>query len=134
MADADDFTIADGGVTMRVEGLGKTLRELGKAGAKAEDMRELMHTIGQIVVDAADIPTASGRLAGTVRAGKGKTKAVVRAGGARAPYAGVRHYGWPAHNIEAAPFLTDAINSRRSAVLAALDSGIADLIRSADLT
>lgn len=134
MATVADFTVTDGPLTMRVEGLSKTVRQLSKAGASAEDLKELMHSIGQLVVDASDVPTVSGRLAATVRAGRGKTKAVVRAGGARAPYAGVRHYGWPARGIAPAPFLTDALDRRRSAILAALDQGIGDLLAKHDLT
>lgn len=129
-----DFTAANGPMRIRVEGLSRTLRQLSRAGADAQEMRNLMHSLGNIIVNAANIPTKSGRLERTVRAGKGKTKAVVRAGGARAPYAGVRHYGWPARNIEPAPFLTDAIQSQRARILSELDAGIAELLRSTDLT
>ena len=125
----DAFEIASGDVRLRVEGLGRTLRALSKAGADAADMRALMHTIGQLVADAAHPPRVTGRLAGSIRAGNGKTKAVVRAGGARVPYAGVVHYGWPAHRIEPNPFLTEALNDKRAAVLTELDKGLADLIR-----
>jgi hypothetical protein len=34
--------------------------------------------------------------------------AVVRAGGARLPYGGPIHWGWPARHLAAQPFLTDA--------------------------
>ena len=90
-----------------------------------------MHALGLIVVSAAQpaTPTLEGTLRGTVRAGRGKTKAVIRAGGARAPYAGVIHYGWPARNIRARPFLADAVQATRSQTLAALDQGIGDLLR-----
>lgn len=104
------------------------MRALTKAGADAQDMKDLMHSIGSIVVDAADAPAKSGALAGTIRAGRGKTKAVVRAGGARTPYAGVIHYGWPARGISPQPFLTEALQANRSAVFAALEAGIDELI------
>lgn len=129
----DDFEIASGDVRLKVEGLGKTLRALSKAGAESDDMKDLMHSLGQIVVDAANPPVMSGKLSGTIRAGRGKTKAVVRAGGARAPYAGVVHYGWPARNIEAQPFLTDALNSERGDILRQLDDGITKLLQANDL-
>lgn len=124
----DDFEIVQGDVRMRVEGLSKTLRAMAKAGADAESMQDLMHTLGMIVVSAANPPVTSGALAATLRAGRGKTKAVVRAGGARAPYAGVIHYGWPARNISPRPFLTEALAATRSQVLNALDGGLADLL------
>lgn len=128
-----DFTAGDN-VRIRVEGLSRTLRALSKAGADAGDMRNLMHSIGMLVVRAAHPPVLTGRLAGTLRAGKGKTKAVVRAGGARAPYAGVIHYGWPARGIPAQPYLTQALNRTRSDVFATLDRGLADLLRNNNLT
>lgn len=125
---ADDFEIAHGDVRLRIEGLGKTLRAATAAGADAEDMKSLMHTLGMLVVRAARPPRDSGDLTGTLRAGRGKTKAVVRAGGARAPYAGVIHYGWPAHHIEPHPFLTEALAATRPQILDQLDKGLGDLL------
>lgn len=133
MASADDFEVTAGDARVRVEGLGRTLRAMAKAGADATEMRDLMHTLGLLVVTAANPPRETGNLAGTLRAGRGKTKAVVRAGGARAPYAGPVHYGWPARNIPANPFLTDALQRTRPQLLATLDKGLTDLLRRADL-
>ncbi|NTW39347.1 MAG: hypothetical protein HGA44_05560, partial [Cellulomonadaceae bacterium] len=59
---ADDFEIVQGDVRLRVEGLGRTLRALSKAGADAQDMKDLMHAIGTLVVRAADPPVLSGAL------------------------------------------------------------------------
>lgn len=130
-----DIEFKRDGVQVRVEGLRKTLRALEAAGTAAEDMRDLMHSLGLIVVSAArpNVPTLSGALAGTIRSGRGKTKAVVRAGNAATPYAGVRHYGWPARNITAAPFLTDAVNATRNNTLAALNDGLGDLLKKQNL-
>jgi len=55
--------------------------------------------------------------------------AVARAGGARVPYAGVQHYGWPARGITAHPFLTQAVQATRSRTFAELDDGIGDLLK-----
>lgn len=133
MSSADLYAAADG-TRVRVAGLRETVRAMSKAGAAAEDMKELMHSLGTLVVRAAHPPVVTGRLSATLRAGRGKTKAVVRAGGARAPYAGVIHYGWPARNIPANPFLTDALQRSRPAILRALDEGLADILRKTDLT
>lgn len=130
----DDFEVTSGPGRVRVRGLGKTLRAMERAGTDAGNMRDLMQSLGEIVVSAANPPDASGALSSTVRAGRGKTKAVVRAGGARAPYAGVIHYGWPARGIAPQPFLTDALNAKRADIFRALDRGIADLLRSNNLT
>ena len=134
MTKGGDFDITTGDVRLRVEGLGSTLRAMSKAGADAQDMKALMHALGTLVVQAAQPPVLEGRLSGTIRAGRGKTKAVVRAGGRAAPYAGVIHYGWPARNIEAQPFLTEALNSQRGNILNALDDGLGDLLRKNKLT
>lgn len=131
---ADDFDITHGDVRIRVEGLGRTLRSMSKAGADAGDMPDLMHTLGEVVISAARPPHKDGTLAGTLRAGRGKTKAVVRAGGRKAPYAGVIHYGWPAHHIAPQPFLIDALRASRPRVLAGLDKGLGELLRKNNLT
>lgn len=131
---SSDFTITTSAGRVRVTGVAKTVRALEKAGADAEDMRDLMHSIGELVVHAARPPEVSGALLGTIRAGRGKTKAVVRAGSAAVPYAGVTHYGWPAHNIAPHPFLTTALQEERGAVFRELDRGIADILRKNNLT
>lgn len=109
------------------------MRALTRAGADAEDMKDLMHSIGMIVVSAAAPPVVSGNLASTIRAGRGKTKAVVRAGGAKAKYAGVIHYGWPARNIAATNFLSEALAANRGEVFDALKRGIDELLKKNDL-
>lgn len=130
---ASDININGNGVRIRVEGLRKTIRHMEQAGVASQDMKILMHEVGLLVVKAAAPPRDSGRLATTIRAGRGKTKAVVRAGGAKAPYAGVIHYGWPARNIAPNPFLVDAMQRRRTAVLSRLDQGIDELLEKNDL-
>lgn len=131
---SDSFEITNGPGRIRVEGLRTAQRQLAAAGASADDLKDLMQSIGSIVVGAANPPSRSGQLASTIRAGRGKTKAVVRAGGAKAPYAGVIHYGWPARGIPARPFLTDALQANRSRIFEQLDRGIADLLKQHDLT
>lgn len=130
---ADTIDLGSGDVRVRIEGLGRTLRAMSKAGADAQDMKNLMHDIGMLVVNAANPPELSGRLAGSLRAGRGKTKAVVRAGGARVPYAGVIHYGWPARNIAPNPFITDALQRQRGRALNMLDDGIQNILKKNDL-
>lgn len=129
-----DYEVANGDVRVRVTGLSKTVRNLGRAGVGAQDLKQLMHDIGMLVVRAAKLPVRSGRLNATLRAGKGKTKAVVRAGGARAPYAGVINYGWPAHNIAPAAVPLEAtVAAERADILEAINDGVEDLLRKNDL-
>lgn len=130
----DTIEYRNGGVRVRVEGLNRVVRKLSRAGADAEDMRGLMHSLGQIVVDGANVPVRTGRLSTNVRSGRGKTKAVVRAGGARVPYAGVIHYGWPARGIAPQPYLTDALQAKHDQIFTALEQGINDLLARNGLT
>lgn len=132
MALDGEYGTANGRVS--VKGLSKSVRALEQAGADTQDMRTLMHELGMLVVKAADPPVVSGALAGTIRAGRGKTKAVVRAGGRSAPYAAVVHYGWPARNRPANDFLRQALNSERGDILRALDAGLEDILRKNNLT
>lgn len=128
---ADDLIeIGNGDARIRITGLNRTIRNLKKAGADAQDMKDLMHSIGEVIVRASqsEAPEVSGRLAGTIRAGRGATKAVVRAGGAKAPYAGPINFGWPARNIRATGFLTDAANRNQGTALDMLDKGIQEII------
>lgn len=54
---------------------------------------------------------ATGRLANSVKATASQSSARVKAGSAtRVPYAPPIHWGWPARNIPARPFLWDARN------------------------
>lgn len=129
-----DVAWSDGDFRVRVEGLRKAMQALAAAGAAAQDMKDLMHALGMIVVNASSPPVGpTGRLAATPRAGRGRTKAVVRAGGARTPYAGVVHYGWPARNIAPQPFLLAAFQTTRGQVFASLDQGIGALLRKTNL-
>lgn len=135
MAGAGDIDISSGGVRVRITGLSKTLRAMEKAGASSADMKDLMHALGTTVVTAA-VPRArhaTGAMASTIRAGRGKTKAVVRAGGARVPYAGAQHYGWPRRGITPNPYLRQAVDTTLPRLLDQLDAGIAKLLKDANL-
>lgn len=145
MSSQHNLDLAMDGMRVRVRGLDEALKAIRRAGEGSEDMRELMHQIGTVVVGTARTlaPVGSGRLRDSLRAGRGKTKAVVRAGGARVPYGGVRHYGSPpgktdrlGRQINADPtlFLVRAIDTNRQRVGSMVEQGIADLLRKHALT
>ncbi len=71
------------------------------------------------VVDTAKTlaPRQSGRLAGSIRALGSQTMGRAAVGKKSVPYAGVIHYGWPARNITAQPFLEEALSRRQKDVL-----------------
>jgi hypothetical protein len=127
----ENLDFGDGRV--RVKGLSKTVRQLSKAGADADDLKDLMHSIGMLVVDAARPPEVTGALAGTIRAGRGKTKAVVRAGGPKAPYAGVIEYGDRARGKPQESYLNSALNAERQPIFHTLEEGIQALLKKNDL-
>lgn len=115
---------------LRIEGLRELNARLRAAGDDSQDMPDLMHRLGRIVIDNARPPRDTGELADTLRAGRGRTKAVVRAGYARrGKYAGVVHYGDPHRGIPANPFLTDSLNRSRPALIRELTDGIDHIIR-----
>lgn len=128
-----DYEAASGDVRVRIRGIRKAIRALESAGADTQDMKDLMHSMGMIVVSRARglVPYKSGDLHATLRAGRGKTKAVVRAGrnSKALPYGAVIHYGWPKRNIKPQPFLADALAQTRGQVLAEFDRGLTDLLR-----
>lgn len=101
---------ADASVTVKVENLSALRRELRKAGDDLGDLKDANASVAQLVATAAAsrAPRRTGTLAGTVRGNRAAGKATVNAGGARVPYAGPVHYGWPAHHIEPHPFVIDA--------------------------
>jgi hypothetical protein len=115
---------------VQVDGLKDLLNALQRHGVAVTDMKSVMADVGTIVADDARPLTRprSGVLAGTLRPSKTKTKAVVRAGGARAPYAGAQHFGWAARNIAPKLYLYTALDRRRADVLARFDRGLDNII------
>lgn len=122
-------------MTVQVNGLKETIRSLKRFGVEVKDLKAAFKRIGdKVATDARTLaPSTSGRLAGSVRAAQQQNKAVIRAGGAKVPYAGVIHYGWPARNIEPHPFLTDAISDNRTTSIQMLEQELGSLIRKLDL-
>lgn len=120
------------GMRVEVSGLRETLQAMELAGAASEDMRDLMHSTGEIVARRARerVGVRSGRLKASIRAGRGKTKAVVRAGTpARAPYAAWAHYGVPVRNIKETMFLVKSLDEVRAETTRHIEKGISDLLR-----
>lgn len=110
-------------------------RELRRAFKQASDdakdeLKETHLEAAQLVADEAKVtvPTASGVLAGTIRAAGQQAAGVVRAGYARVPYAGPIHFGWRAHNIEPQPYLYEAADRRADEVIDAYYKRVDDIL------
>lgn len=124
------------GMRVEVTGLKETLSAMAKAGTSSESMRDLMHSTGEIVAGAAraKAPVRTGSLRDSIRAGRGKTKAVVRAGTAvRSPYAAVQHYGNPKRNLPPTMYLVTALHQTNGQVLTHIEQGISDLLTKSGL-
>ena len=104
----------------------KTVGDEAKAGLKDVNVE-----VAEIVARAAvtRVPSRSGALRETVRAAGAQTRASVKAGFKKVPYAGVIHFGWPARKIAPQPFLYDALDARRDEVVDTYANGMADLLR-----
>lgn len=95
---------------VEVKGAKELRKQLKAAGDDLGDLKATHKKIAQIVeFDALQLaPVVTGGLVGSIRASGTQTSAIVRAGRKSVPYAGPIHWGWPARNITAQPFLVDA--------------------------
>lgn len=95
---------------VEVKGAKELRKQLKAAGDDLGDLKATHKKIAQIVeFDALQLaPVVTGGLVASIRASGTQTSAIVRAGRKSAPYAGPIHWGWPARNITAQPFLVDA--------------------------
>lgn len=124
--------------TVEVRGARKLRAACKRADVDLDDLREAHAAAARIVEGAARgrVPTRSGTLAASLRSSGTKTAAIVRAGGARVPYAGVIHWGWPRHNIGAALFITGPAEATEPEWVAvyerAVDATLDKLARAAD--
>ena len=86
-------------------------RTLRRAGVDIRELKPVNREAAEIVMARArdEAPVVSGRLRDTLRVGATNRAGVIRAGNNRqragVPYAGAIHWGWPARDIPAHPFL-----------------------------
>lgn len=98
---------------VEVHGSRELRRSLKAAGDDLGDLKDAHKLTGDYVANAASgrAPRRSGALAGSLRASRIARGVAVKAGSAKVRYAGPIHYGWPAHNIRAQPFVVDAAHA-----------------------
>jgi hypothetical protein len=106
---------------VRILGVDALVRSLKTAADTIDELKDAHKRAGDIVADEAELraPRRTGALAGSIKAARQAKRARVQAGRAAVPYAGPIHWGWPARNIEAQPFLTDAATATESQWFAA---------------
>jgi hypothetical protein len=131
-----------GGGGVEVQGARQLRADLKAAGIGVEELREAHRQVAEQVLRAAApyAPRRTGRLAQTVRASGTASKAQVKAGFGRVPYAGPIHWGWSTRagnprlkggNIRANPWLFEAAQRTQTqylqTYLTALEKLIADI-------
>ena len=124
---------------LEIEGGRKLRRAFREVGDDMSDLKELHKRLADDVADSAKrkVPVRSGRLQRSIRGSGTKTAARVRTGNNRksgpssVPYAGPIHFGWGARGIRPQPFMYDALDDRREAVVRAYDDQVREIIRKA---
>ena len=105
------------GPQVRVEGAGTLRRTLRAATGNLDDLKDANARVSAMVAQWAAVtaPRRTGQLGGSVRGTRQAARAVINAGSASVPYAGVINYGWPARNIAAQPWMSQAaVNTQPS--------------------
>lgn len=99
--------------TVVVEGARELRASMKRAGSDLNDLKDAHAEVAAYVASASRsaAPIRSGRLAASIRGNRAQASAVVKAGGAAVPYAGVIHWGWAGHGISAQPFMTDTASA-----------------------
>ena len=117
--------------SVRVTGLRETIRRFESLGVEVQDLKDAFRKISNeiVAVARAYVPVRSGALEASIRPSNTKNKSVVRAGGARVPYAGPIHWGWEKRGISANPFLKSASDSNPGKWADMLDDEITALIK-----
>ena len=124
-----------GAPRVEVEGGAQLRRAFRRLGDRADDLKDLHRYAAEpVAAEARELaPVDTGSLRGSVRQDRRAKGAAVLAGGARLPYAGVIHFGWPARNIEPDPFLYEAADRRAGEVHDRYAAGVAKLVDRFDI-
>jgi hypothetical protein len=118
-------------ISIQVEGFREVAAALQQMGVDVEDLKDAFGAIAAETARAAAAraPRRTGRLAADVRGNRAKSKAVVTAGRAGIPYAGVHEYGWASRGIAAQPYLRPAADAMAPRAVQLLEDNINAEIR-----
>lgn len=107
-----------------VDGLPQLRRQLRQFAGDVSDLKDANTEAAAIVASAAAAraPKRTGRLAASIRGNRAVGRAQVRGGGARVPYAGPIHWGWPVRHITPQPFVVDAAQATEHVWMAAYET------------
>lgn len=120
--------------TVQVQGARELRKALKATDDRLDDLKDLHQRAAEPVASEARalVPVLGGDLKDTIRQDRRAAGAAVIAGRRAVPYAGVIHFGWPAHGIEPDPFLYDAADHRADDVRKAYVDGVNDLLARMD--
>jgi hypothetical protein len=116
---------------VQVRGAAEFRKAMKGMGADLKDLTAANKEAAKTVLEAAkeNSPVLSGQLRASGRAKATRTSGRVMFGGSTVPYAGVIHFGWPAHGISPNPFMYDAADDRADEVAGAYQAAIDKMIR-----
>lgn len=115
-------------LSVEIDGVRDVVKAIRKIEDGANDLRQVHGQAARTVEKAASPPVLTGRLAASIRSTGQVGAGVARAGRASVPYAGPIHWGWPARNIKANPFLLTAAEKRTPQIVDIYEKGISALI------
>jgi len=120
--------MADG---VRITGLREVVRGLEQLGVEVVDLKDAFEPIAAqgARIAAGYVHSRTGRLAGSVRGNRAKSKAVITAGRASIQWAGPQNYGWTRRNIEPQHFMQRADERIAPIAVALLERGLERAIR-----
>ena len=97
------------GPLTQVHGTRELRRALGKGSARLADLKAANARVAAFLASGSRpfAPRRTGQLASTSRGNRAAGKAVVMVGNAATPYAGPVHWGWPARDIPAQPWVAE---------------------------
>ncbi len=111
---------------IKVQGLRSTINAMRLIGVPDQTLKDISKSSAEIVATEARtlVPVRTGLLRSSIRVGALKSGAVIRAGGARVPYANPIHWGWKYDkenfiykNIWPRPFFVRALGLKRETVI-----------------
>jgi hypothetical protein len=100
--------------SIRVSGLNRAIRALKDVGVPGAEIAKAGKESAEVVAAEARtlVPVRSGALRNSIRTGAQQRKVIVRAGGAKVPYANPIHWGWFKRGIKPNQFFGRAIGGK----------------------
>jgi hypothetical protein len=119
---------------VRTEGADEVERSLARIGVRLSDLDFTKIASEGMRLAAEFAPKVSGALRASIKGSKSKSRATIKAGSARVPYAAPINYGWAKRNIAPSNFLKRADLELRRTVPDQLAQQIARIIRQQGLS